>query len=338
MTEALAKVIASPEWVPHRFVDGTTIEFVRLSQPLQRGLPFLDARYVEASLPRICVPVGELPMPEVTLAQDCHFIFHSAFCCSTLLGRALDREGVATVLQEPQILADFASIIAGSGDDQNRDRELASVLALLHRPHRPSETTIVKLSNSANGLIEPLLALRPRARAVIMYAPLPLFLLKVAIGGAIRRRWARSVARVLSRRQQAGSPTMPDLRLMTDLEAAAYLWLQHQQQFARLTVGPEPRRFAIVEAGDLLNDPVHTLIEVSELFGLNIDQEMASAIAAGPAFTFEAKVPGKMFDPATRRMNEAAAKFAYGAEIDAALDWARSFAERARIPMSLKPA
>ena len=335
----VARVAGSPEWLPHRLTQGgAAVEFVCLPREAQRSLPFLDARYVEAGLARVQLPIAELPQAGTVPAGDCHFIFHSAFCCSTLLGRALDREDVATVLQEPQILADLAAL--ASAGDHSRDRQagLDRVLALLQRPHRAGEATILKLSNAANGLIEPLLALRPRARAVIMYAPLPLFLLKVASGGVTRRRWARSIATRFDRDRVAASAPAPDLPLLTDLEAAAYAWLRHQEQFAGLLRGPHAARLAVVEAGELLADPIRTLGRVSDLFGLEIDEAMASDIASGPAFAAEAKVPGKPFDPATRRMNEAAAKFAYGAEIDAALDWGHGFAGRAGIPLRLNPA
>lgn len=313
---------------------GDSIEFVHLPREVQRSLPFLDSRYVGSDAPRARLSLNELPSTGAAPAGDCHFIFHSAFCCSTLLGRALDEDNVATVLQEPQILADFAGAFAAADDPRESLSALASVLALLQRPHLAGETTILKLGNAANGLIDHLLALRPQARAVIMYAPLPLFLSKIAIGGRTRRRWARSIATLFCRDRQSER----DLLLLTDLEAAAYVWLQHQAQFADLLRGQHSARFAVVEAGDLLDNPLHTLCQVAETFGLGMDSAKAARIVAGPAFSQEAKVPGKMFDPATRRMDEAAAKFAYGLEIDAALEWAHDYAERTGIHLSLRQA
>jgi len=312
------------------------VEFVRLSRDARRRIPFIDSRYVDPGVPRLELPISALPPAATLAAGDCHFIFHSAFCCSTLLGRALEREGVAAVLQEPQILADFSVLLAAAEGGLDRHSELDAVLALMQRPHRPGEVTILKLSNSANSLIEPLLALRPRASAIIMYAPLPLYLLKIALGGTTRRKWVRSTAGLLKRHGQCVASPAPDLSLLTDLEAAAYLWLEQQGHFARLLGGRYAERFAVVEASDLLDAPGPTLRKVWDLFGLHIDDDMLSEIVGGPAFAQEAKVPGEKFDPAARRMNEAAAKFAYGAEIEAALDWAHGFAERAGIPLRLR--
>jgi hypothetical protein len=57
------------------------------------------------------VPVDALPEDAITPhTAPLHFVFHTAFCCSTLLARALDVPGSSMGLKEPSVLVDFASV------------------------------------------------------------------------------------------------------------------------------------------------------------------------------------------------------------------------------------
>jgi hypothetical protein len=323
----VAALLAEPGWLPHRVVGGgEAVQFVRLSRTEQRALPFLDERFVGEDVPRAEIPVAAIAAAGPA-AGECHFIFHSAYCCSTLLARALDLDGVATVLQEPRVLVDLAAAESRPALDP--------ILALLQRPHRAGEAAIVKPSNFANPLIDDLLTLRPSARALLMYAPLPAFLLAIVRRGGSNRIWARRMATLYRRDPQFEFVQGRDLLLLTDLQAAAWVWLHQQAQFERLVREQPPGRIATLEAGAFLADPVGALVAASSLFGLDVDAARAAAIAAGPVFRQHAKRPGRAFDPAARRREEAAAKFAYGAEIDIAVEWAGGLAAKAGVPLAL---
>lgn len=325
----VAALLAEPGWLPHRVVGGgEAVRFVRLSRAEQRALTFLDDRYVGKDVQRVEIPTAAIAPAAPQGSGECHFIFHSAFCCSTLLARALDLDGVATVLLEPRALVDIAADGTGSA--------LGPVLSLLQRPHRPGEAAIVKPSNFANPLIEDMLALRPSARALLMYSPLPAFLLAIVRSGASNRTWARRMATLYRRHPQFQSSEARDLLLLTDLQVAAWVWLQQQAQFDGLVREQPQGRVATLESGAFLADPVRTLVEASSLFGLDIDEPSAASIAAGPVFRHHSKRPGKAFDPAILKREEAASRFAYGAEIETALEWAGGVAAEAGVPLRLE--
>jgi hypothetical protein len=334
-----AALVADPAWLPHRIVGGgASIRFVRLSRAEQRGLTFLDDRFVGEDVPRREIPLAAVAGARPGAGARCHFIFHSAFCCSTLLGRALDVDGLATVLQEPQALVDLAASLPASGGRHGVRPMLDTVLTLLQRPHRAGEAAIVKPGNFANPLIEDMLELRPRARALLMHAKLPAFLLAVVRRGTANRAWARRMATLCRRHPQFESVEARDLLLLTDLQVAAFVWLHHQAQFARLVREQPPGRVATLDSADFLADPERTLAAAATLFGLDVDEERAAAIAAGPAFRQNAKRPGRAFDAVALKREEAAAKFAHGAEIEEAVTWARALAERAGVPLELEAA
>ena len=333
----IADLLADPAWLPHRIVGGgASVQFVHLSRAEQRALTFLDDRFVGEGVPRAEVPLAAIAGARPDSGAQCHFIFHSAFCCSTLLGRALDIDGLATMLQEPQALVDLASSLPATGGRVQVRAALDKVLALLGRPHLAGETAIVKPGNFANPLIEDMLELRPGAQALLMYVKLPAFLLAIVRRGTANRVWARRMATLYRRHPQFEAIAGRDLLLLTDLQAAAFVWLQHQAQFARL-VRDQPRgRIATLDAGAFLDDPAGTLVAASALFRLDVDEDRAAAIAAGPAFQRHAKRPDKAFDAAALRREEAAAKFAHGAEIEIALEWAGALAAEAGVPLGLE--
>jgi hypothetical protein len=307
-----------------------------LSRAEQRALPFLDKWCVDPRSRFAEVPLSQLPGAWPQPDEECHFIFHSAFCCSTLLGRALDVDGLAKVLLEPQALVDLAAAPGTPDGHEDPKAALGAILGLLQRPHRSGEATIIKPSNFANTLIDDLLALRPRANAVLMYVSLPSFLLAIVRRGASNRSWAREMASLFRRHPQFEALVARDLLLLTDLQVAALVWLHHQSQFARLVLEQPAGRIATVEASAFLAEPTRTLREVSALFRLDMDETRAEALATGTAFQYHAKRPGRAFDPAVRRREEAVATFAYGSEIEIAVDWARELAGQVGVPMHLE--
>ena len=342
VNSGLAALLADPAWLPHRIVGGgKAVRFAHLPRAEQRSLPLLDERFVGEHVPQIEVALARILEAKPSLGAEGHFIFHSAFCCSTLMARALDVDGMATVLQEPRALTDLSSAARDADGREAARPLLEAVVALLQRPHRAGEAVIVKPSNFANPLIEDLLDLRPGARALLMYAPLPEFLLAIVRRGVSNRGmsnrvWARRMATLFRREPQFEAMEARDLLVLTDLQVAAWVWLQHQAQFARLLREQPTGRVATLEMGTFLADPARTLIQAASLFGLDVDEARAADIAAGPAFRQHSKRPGRAFDPAALKREEAGAKFAYGAEIGEAVDWAGGLAARAGVPLRLE--
>ena len=335
--DAARALLTDPAWLPHRILDdGRTIRLVRLARAERRALPFLDDRFVGDEVPRIDLPLERIvDAAAVPEAERCHYLFHSAFCGSTLLARALDIEGVATSLQEPQALIDLARLLPPSGGSAEQKQALDAVLGLLQRPFAPGEAVVIKPGDFANPLIEAMLALRPRSRALLMYAPLPGFLLSIARRGQCYRPWARRLATIYRRQPEFETAQTGDLLLLTDLQLAAFLWLQHQARFARLIGDLPAGRIATLRSDAFLAEPARALRAAATLFELDLDEARAAAIVAGPVFGHHAKRPDRPFDRAALRREEAAAKFAYGAEIANALEWADGVAAEAGVPMRL---
>ena len=260
-----------------------------------------------------------------------HFIFHSAFCASTLLVRALDLPGVAMGLSEPVLLNDVTGI-RRRGERQGAElaKLLDQAMALLARPWGPDESVVVKPSNILCGLQRPMLALRPDARAVLLHAPLGAFLASVARKGLWCRLWVRELLEGLLRDGLVELGFEPaEFFRMSDLQVAAVGWLAQHRQFAML-IEHFPDRVRALDSERLMADPGMALSATASWFGLP-----PGRFAGHPALTRHSK-SGQPFSGNDRAGEQAAALAAHGDEIEKVQAWAMKVAERAGIGMTLK--
>ena len=326
----VSSVLNDPEWLPHRLgAAGATVEFRHAPREVHRAVTFLDDDNLKGR-PVASVPTRMLS-PSSPVARPLHFIFHSAFSCSTLLTRALDIPGVAMGLKEPAILNDLAA--------QHRARRpmalLDPILALLDRPFALGEAIVAKPSNVANPLIEPILSRRRGTRALLLHAPLRVFLVSIAKKGMWGRIWIRKFYAML-RADPAFEPGFgpDDLFAQTDLQIAALAWLQQQAQFAAL-LARFGNRLRALDSETLLARRADTLMAIGHHFDLAIDAVKAAAIVAGPAFGKHAKRLGEDYDDRTRAAENVGVDAAHAQEIDMIVKWADAIAVQFAIPTTL---
>ena len=329
MTEL--RVLADAEWLAHRYVESEDgVRFARVPRALHRAVPFLT----DACLGDLG-PTHDLP------AQTClreatpgpiHFLFHSAFCGSTMLVRAFDRQGVAMGLSEPPILNDVVGFRRRGAKPAAVARVADIATRLLARPFAPGEAAIVKPSSVINPLAELLLALRGEARAVFLFAPLETFLISVARKGLACRLWVRELADgYLTDNYLAALGITPhDVLRQTDLQVAATGWLAQHAHFTSLAAKLGPNRLRSLDANVLSADPAAALTATASHYGLALDPQAVSEIVAGPAFTRHSK-SGADYSGMVRDQEYAVARVSYGEEIDTVLVWAKAVASSAGI-------
>lgn len=264
-----------------------------------------------------------------------HFIFHTSFCCSTLMLKALDLPGRAFGLKEPDILINLANRSVRSDDLPNRER-LRLVLTLLARPFESGEAIIVKPTNFANRLALPVLEARPESRAVLLYSDVRTLLTSLLKRGMWGRIWGRRLF------WSAGSWTSLALGydaeqtfILTDLQALALAWLMQVHHFGELARRMEDR-VMIVDSADFLADPARTLGGVACLFGLGIDEDAIHAGVNGPIFARHSKFSNRGYGRAERAADQGAAESAHQEELDMVVTWIEGVA--AHFGVDLNPA
>ena len=329
MTLPSARQVLAPEWLAHRY-DEThdAIHLVEAPRALRRSVPFLiDEHLSGAKAPTIvrrdeAMAVAPAPAPV-------HFIFHSAYCCSTLLANALDRPGLASSLKEPQLLADMVGWRQRGGEPRQIGAVLDQSLTLLARPFDAGEAVVIKPSNVVNGLAQAMMNIRPGARAVLLYAPLPVFLASIARKGMWGRLWAREL---LSRQLADGLVDLGfeprDYLLHTDLQAAAVGWLAQKQLVATMAAR-WPNRVRTLDSEVLVARPVAVLLAVAKLFSLALDERTAAQIV-DDVFARNAK-DGSNFADGQRASERAAGEAVHAEEIEKVAAWAEVVADGAGI-------
>jgi len=281
----LAALVADPAWLPHRIdFAARRVLFLRFEREDLSRPGFLADR--EASALQAWMPLDDY----AAVACDrgpIHFIFHTGFCRSTLLARALGASKAAVGLNEPGILNSLVD--AGEAGRPL----LRPTLDLLARPRPGGEAVLVKPSNYANELIEPILLAAPEAKAVLLTSPLAGFLERVARKGLHGELWGRQV--FLKLLPHAGRDLGIDMRAvaaMADMQAAGLAWFLHQRMFADLLKGPLAPRLRSLEGDRFNRCRAATLAAAAEFFDLQLDQAEARALAEGPVFRANAKGGG----------------------------------------------
>jgi hypothetical protein len=323
----------APEWLAHRYdPQHDMVHFVRADRELRRAAPFLT----DENLPTAKEPVTVGRRESLAASpppSPIHFIFHSAYCCSTLLANAFDREGAASSLKEPTILNDLVGWRHRGGPPAQVAEVLDGALRLLARPFGKGEASIVKPSNVVNALAPAMLALRPQAGGILLYAPLRAYLGSIAAKGLWGRLWVRDLLRKQLRDKFVALGFQPeDYLLQTDLQVAAVGWLAQHQSFARLAA-QYPDRVRTLQSEILLARPEEALAAIETLFRISSDAEARTNIVKR-VFRRHAKSGGK-FSQEDRAADQKSAAELHGDEIEKVMSWAEAVAASAGVPLDL---
>ena len=329
---ALARIVGDANWLAHRFDPaGDTIHFRHVPQDAHRKATFLTDEYLGAEPSPIVIrraeAIAAAPSP-----APVHFIFHSAFCCSTLLARAFDIPGKAMGLKEPPILNDITGWRLRGAEGKHAAAALDDALRLLARPFGLGEATIIKPSNLLNPLAPVMMQMRPDAMAVLLRAPLPVFLKSVAKKEMWGRLWVRDL---LVKQLREGFVDLgfeqSDYLGLTDLQAAAVGWLAQQALFARMKA-QFGARVMMLDSETLLDQPDESIAAIASLCGIPLDSEERAAILSGPAFATNSKT-GNPYTRAEREAGYDNAARQHSDEIEKVAVWAKAVAKNAGVAL-----
>lgn len=328
----------SPDWLAHRYdQEHDAVHFVHADRSARASATFLtDDHLAGATEPLQVARQDVLFALEYSLRGPVHFIFHSAYCCSTLLANAFEQPGFSYPLKEPVLLNDLVGWRHRGARPEQVGARLDDALALLARPFEEGERCVIKPSNVVNGLAAAMMRLRPNARALLLYAPLRIYLGSIASKGLWGRLWVRDL---FLKQRLDNLPgfgfSEQDCFLQTDLQIAAMGWLEQHRLFhdmARLW----PDRIRTIDSETLLESPQRSLRALDDLYGIDRSDEQRAATATR-VFSHHGK-SGEAFDASQRRKAQDQARGAYADEIDKVAIWAEAVATGAGISMTLPSA
>jgi hypothetical protein len=329
------EVAIDPQWLPHTYdLSGANLTSVFVPREAHGELMFLSDEHFADRFAKVTHAARDIAA-HVAEANEApvHFIFHTSFCCSTLMLKALDIPGRAFGLKEPDVFINLGNRFIRSDDAANRER-LRLVLRLVARPFERGESVIVKPSNFGNRLAAPILESRADTRAVLLYGDVRSLLRSLLKRGMWGRIWGRRLYRSAS--------SWTSLRLgyseeeefvLTDLQALAAGWLMQMQHFAELR-----RRFGervmIVDSSDFLADPARVLGSISDLFELNLDASTIRDVVSGPTFARHSKFSDQDYGHAERAADQGAAEAAHSEELEMVVKWIEAVAAHFRVDLN----
>lgn len=332
-------LVLDPDWQPFAYeAKADALTFAHLPRESQRGKVFLDQRYVQDAPMTGPVSVKALPRDGLRAQTGpIHFIFHTAFCCSTLLTRALDIPGASMGLKEPAIFGSFADAYATNPNSLDVTTSLGVAIDLLSRPLTRGEVQVVKASNLANTLVPQALDLRTDAQAIIMHSTLENYLRSTAQKSIVGRAFNREALMLLHPVMPLSPELTPDILLcLTDLEIAALVWLMQMRFLNEVALRYGTSRVRTLHGRTLLQRPAETLARVGTFFGISLPETTTwDAIASGPIFREHAKSFGRPFSAEARTAELEAAGVQHATEIESVMAWAAGIAAKTATPQML---
>ena len=264
-----------------------------------------------------------------------HFIVHSAFCASTMLARGFNLPGISMGLKEPVLLNDIVGYRRRGAAPAAVAERLDHAMQMLARPFGTGEVTVVKPSNVFNALVPLALPMRAQSKAVLLYAPLRVFLVSVARKGLWCRLWCRELLEGLITDGIVDLGFEPrDYFRQSDLQVAATGWLAQHRLFHDIAARFGPDRIATLDSEALTGRPQAMVAASASHFGIDIPKAL---LGNHPAFATHSKFGGS-FDSSDRQAEHAAGAAAHEEEIETVLVWAEAVADAAGIELTLPAA
>ncbi|WP_337658618.1 hypothetical protein [Sphingorhabdus sp. Alg231-15] len=332
--------MSDARYLAHRYDEANdAFRFLSVPRDVHRQCTFITDEHLPDVDQFQAVPRSEVAQASPTTAPI-HFIFHSAYCCSTMLARAFDIEGVSMGLKEPVVLNDMIGW-RRRGADANRQREvIEQSLTLLSRPFGEDRAVIIKPSNICNPLAIEMLRSRPDAKALLLYAPIEGFLKSIAKKEMWGRIWVRDVLiGTLKDGYAIGGFSNDELLQLTDLQVAAIGWLSQHALFAKIIKEIGPDRVKTLDSDTFLAQSPETITALSRLYGLELNEAEIDNVVQGPAFTSHSKLDqvkrGEVFDAKVREQEQLKVAQAHGAEIEMVATWTKAVAESQGIEFSI---
>jgi hypothetical protein len=285
---ARRRILGTPDLYPLRFEGREAperfshLDFVRISDSTYRNLAFLDDRMpygspcYSASVEALLALLRSDPADQPPGAG---LIFHTGYCCSTLLGRYLQIPGTFLTLAEPMLLTQLAARrhqwdLRRPSTAAHWSRVFELSYRLLSRTYRAGERALLKAHDSCTFLARQALSGAGRV-GLYVYCDLPTFLAS-ALKSPERRAWLRhqslASARPASELPALAAVAVPEL---SPGEAAAHLWLANVLSYLEAAADRRLELRSLL-CDDLLEAPRATVARVIRLFRPEIPRSRAS--------------------------------------------------------------
>lgn len=292
--------------------------FINVSRSMLSDLPFLDNRILRRNANFSRFPKKDIyeALKNTTLGPI-NFLFHSAFCCSTLIARCLDVPGRNLSLKEPFALLGLSGYLRNDKTLEDADTWLHLALSLLGRRFLRKEQILIKPSNGANNILMHIHKHAGISNVVLLYGDLDSFLVSVLGSEGKHETYLHQLAQLF---QKDFGDITSDISALSSLQKAVLVWGLQLKFFENITT--QFPKIKTLDANLFLQNPQSTLQKLSRFYGLNLSTANLTGILESPAFTHHAKERGKSYSVMKRAEERQAILDAHASGIKNSHDWA----------------
>ncbi len=322
--------LASPDWLLAGFDDERgRFQFAQVSRQTYRDSSFLDHRI--KPMPERLLSATGAEVDSILSQQSgapAAYVFHTAFCASTLLAFCLDHPSRTLVLREPKVLVQLGGLYrdAASVDSEHMSRLGQRVLGLLNRSYA-GEAAVVKPSNFANSLLQGVLSQRTAAgeqhRCLMLGSGLRSLIISILKKAPeARERMPGFLAALLRDSDYRTQVDLPPLDALDLLQQSAVFWHCQRHFFQGISNAYPPRRVLPVSMETFLLRPLETLHTINDFLQLGLSEEILSDVVEQGAFRQHSKTRVG-YSPEQQRAEADAVARGHEVEIRRTLEWAK---------------
>ncbi len=310
--------LADPRWFPvDLHVPDKRFGMLQLDEELIGRSSFLDTRLeapLDEAVPALVNGVAVAKLPRAPVG----WLFHTSFCASTLLARALHLPPHTVALKEPLVLRRLSD---ARSKRWSLEGLLAPTVKLLARPWHAGGAVVIKPTHVALNLAADLVAAVPGSRAVLLTSSLDDFLISnIKKPTESQAKVPLLVERALQATTFATRLPQSASRPPDPVSAAGLQWAAQREHVVDLLDGIGAERIRALDAKDLLADIVGTTAAVAAWLQLPLPREALAAHTAEVA-KLNAKAPGASYSAEQRAHEAAHLASSYAAELARAKAW-----------------
>lgn len=293
----------------------TTLEELRTNT-------FLDNRFFQADLKLKKLEHSQLSSMHWDLAKKIGFLFHTSFCCSTLLARLLDFPEYSLVLKEPLILRRLSDAeLIGT-----REKALhQTALNLLFRSMAEDFAVLVKPTHVALNIAEGMMSYQPEAKAMLITSTLVDFMVSnIKKTAQSKQKVPELVERFMSASDfpsrlppQAFSPP-------TFLCGVALQWHAQQSVIYNLLGGSNGQNIKLLWEKELLETPYQTLASCLDWLNWSVPENEVET-QVNLVMKQHAKSTTRPYDASEKKYEDNLLMSKYRYDIDLALRWSEQY-------------
>lgn len=232
--------------------------------------------------------------------QPSAFIFHTAFCGSTLLSQALASAYRCLPLREPEALGSLMYYLKSpTATDADKHAWLDRILRLLARRDAPESPVVVKANDYSNGAMRDVIRYRAEIPVLFMYTPLAEFV-AASLRADNRLAWLEDrYAIVQNEIPRLLDVELPKVEKGAYADMAAAYWCYNVATFQRARA-ERPDQVRSLDFNRMLADPPSVIAACARFFKLDPVPGADLAAVVAKLFGVYSKNSGYRYSPRQR--------------------------------------